>query len=390
MKKIRIGVIGLGNRGSKFAKNIIMESDKFILHSVCDPNTDTFEFFENAGIKTFTNYEELLKDELLEAVMIATPENTHLEITEASVKHNLHIYCEKPLEINKENTMRMAEICKGYDKTILVGYVLRYAPLYIKAKEIIESGAIGDVILCNGVDNVVYGGYAFFRDWHRHRKNINSLILQKSSHSIDIINWIVKDTPKKIATFGSLNVYGDKGLGKWVDVDTDGFHCRSCEYEKICFDSNYNIKELKGINWNDNWHDRCVFSKDIDIDDNHTIMLEYEKGTKVVFSSSQFSPFYRRSYEFIGTRGSLYFDDRENIIKVNYKSKKEEECIKVDVGNQVHSGGDINLLEDFYDAIVNEKKPVADFYSCYLSSLICLKAIESQENENIQYFKGEV
>ncbi|MFV0520242.1 MAG: Gfo/Idh/MocA family protein [Lachnospirales bacterium] len=390
MKKIKIGVIGLGNRGVKFAKNIILENENFSLHSVCDYDKKDFDFFINKGIKTYIDYNELLSDSELEAVMICTPENTHLEILEKSIKKNLHIICEKPLEISKDKTVEMSKLCNGYNKTILVGYVLRYAPLYIKAKELVEKGAIGDVILCNAVDNVVYGGYAFFRDWHRHKKNINSLILQKSSHSLDIINWVINDTPKKIATFGSLEVYGSKGRGKWVDVDTDEFHCRTCPYEKECFDSNYNIKEIKGINWNDNWHDRCVFSKDIDIDDNHTIMIEYEKGSKVVFSSSQFSPFYRRSYEFIGTRGSLYFDDKENIIKINYKDKKEEENILVDVGNLVHSGGDINLLDDFYESITANKKPVADFDSCFISSMLCFKSIESQEKGNIVFFKEEV
>ncbi len=389
MKKVKIGVIGLGNRGIKFSKNIIMENKNFILHSVCDTNTSTLDFFNDNNIKTFTNYEQLILDDELDAVMIATPENTHLEILEKSIERDLHIICEKPLEISEEKILKMNELVKGYKKTVLVGYVLRYAPLYNKVKTLIEDGCIGDVILCNGVDNVVYGGYAFFKDWHRHKKNINSLILQKSSHSLDFINWSINSIPKRIVTFESLEVYGDKGKGKWTEENTDAFHCKSCKYEKSCFDSNYNIDKIKGYNWNDDWHDRCVFSKDIDIGDNHTIMVEYENGAKVTFVSSQFSPFYKRSFEFIGTRGSISFNDKDNIIKINYKNKKEQEEIFIDSENLVHSGGDINLLNDFYNCIESNKTPVAEFDSCFLSSLICLNAIKSQENSKIINFNKE-
>src|SRR5699024_9556051 len=129
-------------------------------------------------IANTTDYLELLANPEVDAVFIATPDDTHAEIILAAVKANKHILCEKPLEISDEKVTQIEEALEGYDKAFEVGYVLRYARSFSKVKEFIENGAIGQVIMAHVTNHVQYSGYAYFHDCHRTRETPTYLLLE--------------------------------------------------------------------------------------------------------------------------------------------------------------------------------------------------------------------
>ncbi len=378
MAKLNIGVIGLGNRGSKFGKNVIMQNPKASLLAVCDKDKNRHSFFKDDDVLIYEDYEDLIKNPLIDAVMIATPDNSHLDICKEAIKYHKHILCEKPLEATYDRAREINELLKGYDKTFLVGYVLRYAPLYERAKKLISDGTIGNVILANVIDNISYGGYAFFHDWHRKSETIYSLLTQKASHSIDVINWIINDMPKDIVAFGGLNVFGENGLGKsFNDKITNETRCKTCDHNYDCVESLVNRKIVKNINWNDNWPDYCVYAPEIDVDDNQTVMIKYENGAKANYTLCEFAPDYKRQFVFIGTKGKLEFDDKSNVITITYRENNNVDTFNINTNNLVHSGGDIGLLNDFIECCNTGKEPVANIKSSFISYLTCLRAQES-------------
>ncbi len=384
MEKVNMGVIGLGNRGSKFGKNIIMNSPNANLVAVCDTDKKRFDFFNGCDMAFYDNYDDFFNHSNLDAVMIATPDNTHLDIAKKAVKAKKHIICEKPLEINIDRLIEFREVLKGYDKVFQVGYVLRYAPLYKKVKALIESDVIGDIIIGNAIDNIGYGGYAFFHDWHRKRENIQSILIQKASHSIDILNWIINEIPTNIVAFGGLNVFGENGLGKtFNDIVTNETRCKSCKHQYTCVESLVNRKSIKKINWNDEWPDYCVYAPEIDIDDNQTVMIQYKNKSRVNYILCEFAPDYKRQYEFIGTKGKLIFDDNSNTITVTYRENNNVDKYLIDSDNAIHSGGDMGLFQDFINACSAGTIPIANFESAFISSITCLKAQESIDKKQI-------
>lgn len=345
--KIKFGVIGLGHRGYEFLTESLLSNNSIEVVMVADSKETNFNQLENKNIKTTSNYLDILHDPLIEAVFIATPDDTHGEISLEAIRCNKHIILEKPLEITIEKVEKIEKALKNYKKIFMVGYVLRYAPLFAKAKEIVSSGAIGDVFLLNGTDHIDYGSYAFFRDWHRIKEKSGSLLLQKASHSLDIINWLVDSTPVQVAGLGGLEAFGTPGaIKKFGRPLQKPRACHTCPIEEECEESLMNLKKYRQIDWNANWPDQCVFDNEINVQDHQALLILYENRAKVTYTLCQFSSYYQREYQLFGTKGEMSFDDRNNQIIVTNRQDGEKTIYKFDELSS-HGGGDGEMISDF-------------------------------------------
>ncbi|MFC6347131.1 Gfo/Idh/MocA family protein [Vagococcus carniphilus] len=387
---IKFGVIGLGNRGSKFAIHSLIPHPEIEVVMVSDVTGNHFDMFEERNIPQTKDYHELLKNPEVEAIFIATPDGTHGEIVLEAIKYQKHIICEKPLEITEEKVRELEIALVNYEKVFLVGYVLRYAPLYAKAKELLKSGIIGDIYLANGIDHIHYGGYAFFHDWHRTKEKSQSLLLQKSSHSLDILNWMIDSEPIQVAGLGGLDVFGAKGAIKKFGKPLDApLNCKTCPIQFECEESIININRHKQVNWQDDWPDNCVFDSEIDVQDNQALLVNYQNNVKLTYSICQFSAYYRREFQFFGHKGELYFDDERNQIIVNDRLKREEMVYTV-VDNGGHGGGDDEMIQEFLYCVEGEMTPRSDLRSSASVTRLVLSAQEAIDtNQIVKIQKGE-
>lgn len=380
---IKFGIIGLGNRGSKFTLHTLIPHGEIEVVMVNDAKGNHFELFAEQGIATTTDYHDVLKNPNVEAVFIATPDDTHGEIVLEAIKHQKHIICEKPLEISEAKVAQLEAALADYSKVFLVGYVLRYAPLYAKAKELIASGIIGEVFLANGMDHIDYGGYAFFHDWHRTKAKAHSLLLQKSTHSLDILNWLIDAEPTQVAGLGGLEVFGKPGaIRKFGAPLTEPLNCRSCPIQYDCEESLLNIKIHKGKEWQADWPDNCVFESEIDVQDHQALLVNYRNKVKLTYSICQFSAYYRREFQFFGTKGELYFDDERNVIVVDDRLKAEKLTYKI-IDNGGHGGGDEEMILEFIRCIKEGLRPRSDITSSASVTRLVLAAQESIDRNQI-------
>lgn len=380
---VRFGVIGLGHRGQEFLFNSLIPNPNVDVTMVADSKESHFDLFKDTDIVTTSDYNEIVHNPSIDAVFIATPDNTHCDISLKAIRHNKHILLEKPLDITVDKIEKLEKALEGYKKVFMVAYVLRYAPLFAKAKEIVKSGQIGDVYLVNGVDHIDYGSYAFFRDWHRMREKSYSLLLQKASHSLDIINWLVNSKPVQVAALGGLEAYGAPGaIKKFGHPLTEPRFCHSCPIEKDCEESLVNIQKNKGIDWGDNWPDQCVFDTEIDVQDHQSLLILYKNRVKVTYTLCQFSAYYRREFQLFGTKGELYFDDEHNIIRVN--DRYSGKTIHYEFNQNLnHSGGDDAMIEDFVDCVDMKKKVRSGLESSASVTRLVLAAQEAIDDNKI-------
>lgn len=385
---IQFGVIGLGHRGREFLFNSLMPNREIEVTMVADRNESHFYLFENTKIKTTVDYDDILLNPDIDAVFIATPDDTHGEISLKAIQYNKHILLEKPLEITIDKVEELERSLENYQKVFMVAYVLRYAPLFEKAKEIIESGQIGEVYLVNGTDHIDYGSYAFFRDWHRKRGNSHSLLMQKASHSLDIINWLIGAKPIQVAGLGGLEVFGSPGAIKKFGepLHTPRF-CRSCPIEEECEESILNLKRNKGINWGEHWPDRCVYDKEVDVQDHQALLILYENRAKVTYTLCQFSAHYRREFQLFGTKGELFFDDETNSIQVKNRYSNETTHYKFEE-NLHHSGGDDAMIAEFIDCVNGEGKVRSGLESSASVTRLVLAAQEAIDRNEICVIGG--
>lgn len=374
--KIRFGIIGLGHRGYTFAKNIIEPHPEAEVAFLCDPNDRYFSKFPYA--KKTKDYGEVLSDQTIDAVFIATPDQFHWEVIRQAIQQNKHILCEKPLEVEEEKIRELVSAGKNYDKVIQVGYVLRYDPMYRRMKNLLAQGVIGEVIMADVKDHISYGGYAFFHDWHRQRKNSRSLLLQKGTHSLDLLNWCMGAEPTRVFGLGSLDVMGKPGaLKKFGSEISDQLNCRDCDIKEHCEESIQFIEQEKGIKWGDNWPDKCVFQSEVDVDDNQSLLIQYGNNRKANYQLCQFAPFYQREFHFFGTEGELYFEDRSNTIRISERKKREERILPDYHKEREYPSRDTSLLNEFIQSINTQEKPVSNLRSAATVALLAIAAQRS-------------
>ncbi len=385
---VKFGVVGLGNRGSKFVLHSIIPHPDFELVAISDADERKFVLFEDFDVEAYTNYEDLLQNKEVEAVFIATPDDTHAELVIKAAQAGKHILCEKPLEVSLEKVNEIEAALARFQGVFLVGYVLRYAPLYYKVKQILAAGTIGRIWLVNGTDHIHYGGYAFFHDWHRDKVRSGSLLLQKATHSLDILNWLINSEPVQVSGLGGLEVFGERGAKEKFGAPLQKkLHCRTCQIKWSCEESLLNIKKYKNIEWQKDWPDDCVFDSSVNVDDHQALLILYQNNTKLTYSLCQFSAFYRREFQFFGTKGELYFDDERNEIVINDRLNSEQTMIHVpELAG--HGGGDDEMLLDFLKCIESGAKPRSNLGSSASVSRLVIAAEEAIKENKIIRVEG--
>ena len=364
MKVHKIGVIGVGMRALVLI-NEILARDDFEIVAISDVNQQSLDMINNRYEKNwdeYLDYKELLKREDIEGVIITSPDYAHEEQAIAAFEAGKHVFLEKPIAITIDGGKRVIEKRDESGKTLLIGFVLRYNKLYAKMKELIDSGIIGELTTGWVLHSVGAGSDWYFHDWHGSMANTGGLLLQKGSHDFDIINWIANSSAKKVVAFGSKDFFGGDKPNDLV--------CQECEERNTCTES---IRESR-TQWKrydgkstevfyNIWRNQCAFRKEVDVLDNHHVMVEYENGVKVSYTENHYTPDDNREYIFIGTKGKLKLDDAKNTITVQIRNSMHDRREQIVYSNLQssggHGGGDTNILDDFANGMSTGKQPNA-------------------------------
>ena len=368
MKKIRLGVIGAGERGGWFIRNQFTASSfngftrpkSFQLVAVAEPSDDWLAkaFPDGLGtVRRETDWRKMLKADDFEMACIMTPDHLHEEMATAAFRAGKHVFCEKPLALTPKGCLRVIRAARKARRKLIIGFVLRYAPIYVKMKKLIDDGAIGKLCAVWMLHSVASASDWYFHDWHAVSKYTNSLLLQKGSHDLDIINWIVGSRPERVAAFAARQYFGGR--------KPNSLTCPQCDIRRTCpeFQKGPRVQ--------------CAFRKEVDVDDNHVVIIDYANGVKASYNECHFTPENNREYIFIGTEGKLWMDDAGKWIRVHSRRAKRpiEEYRLAALGG--HGGGDERLLKDLVRCVRRGGKPVAGAESGYLSILVADGAARS-------------
>lgn len=203
MEKLRFGVIGLGGMAEGLAQRLQQFDDATVV-AAADTNPDR-QAAANALQATFySDYEQMLQQEELDAVVIGTPCGLHLEPTLAAVQAGLHIFLEKPMEISVERCDRMNHAASEAGVKLMVGQVLRLFPLFQKSLDILASGEIGKPKAMA----VTRFGYAtvFHSGWRVKRELAGGMLLETNVHELDYMRTVLGEPQQVYAR--TLNLLG--------------------------------------------------------------------------------------------------------------------------------------------------------------------------------------
>ena len=220
MDQIRMGVIGIGNMGSAHVTRITNgEVNGMVLTAVCDIDEKKRIAAAEAlpDVKVFEKYEDLICSGLCDAVIIATPHYFHPEIAICAFEHGLHVLSEKPAGVYTAQVEPEIAAAKASGKVFGIMFNQRTTPIFAKAREMIQTGKLGEI------KRVVW----LITNWYRNQAYFDSgswratwvgegggVLLNQCVHNIDLWQWIC-GMPVSIRGFVRYGRYHN------IEVDDD-------------------------------------------------------------------------------------------------------------------------------------------------------------------------
>jgi predicted dehydrogenase len=212
---VSIAVVGVGNMGSSHLKSIA-DIDNLNLAAICDIDVEKGEkLAKENDVPFFKDHKSLLEAKVAEAIVIATPHYDHTTIGIKALEAGLHVLVEKPISVHKADCKRLIAAYKNKDQVFSAMFNQRTNPMYIKAKELLENGELGEFRRVNWI----------ITDWYRTQSYYNSggwratwagegggVLLNQCPHQLDLIQWIC-GMPSSVKTIG--------GLGKFHEIEVE-------------------------------------------------------------------------------------------------------------------------------------------------------------------------
>jgi predicted dehydrogenase len=157
-KKIKWGIIGLGNIANQFAADLLVLQDAELFAVATRDNTKAIEFAKKYHCaKSYDSYEALFQDDQVDIIYIATPHDSHAELSIKALESGKHVLCEKPLALSYKDAARMIEASKKNGKFFMESFWTRFIPSVEEILEKAGQGIIGDI-------KYIKADFAFFAD----------------------------------------------------------------------------------------------------------------------------------------------------------------------------------------------------------------------------------
>ena len=190
---LNIAVIGCSGM-SKLHMEGVLKNEKAYLYGICDIAPERLEPFKKdfPNCKKYvTDYREFVNDPEVDAVVIVTPDQVHLEQTSAFLKAGKAVLCEKPMALNMEECQEMIRVEKETGGKLMVGQICRHTPGFIAAKKLVDEGKIGELVFVESEYAHNYNHARGYNDWRvvpeRHG------FIGGGCHAVDLLRWIAGD-----------------------------------------------------------------------------------------------------------------------------------------------------------------------------------------------------
>ena len=204
---MKVGIVGLGFRLGYLAPLFRAALPEFDVVGHVDPDPAGLPRMHDANLsagKRYDTLEAMLEAERLDLLMVGSPNSMHLDHIRVGLERGMKIFAEKPVVTTEEETLAVARLVGEYGADrVMVGLVLRYAPLYVDLRKAQKDGLLGDVASIEASEHIPpYHGAFFMRDWRRYDRYAGGFLLEKCCHDLDLYNGVMGCRPMRVASFG--------------------------------------------------------------------------------------------------------------------------------------------------------------------------------------------
>lgn len=386
----RLGVIGYGARIRGMLKTIDKFGTDATVVAAIDPAESTLRtrFPEQLEYVTFYDDVDTMLDQAnLDGVLIGTNCLYHTPYAIKVMARGLPLFLEKPVAIDEVQLAELHAASLTTTSPVVVSFPLRLSELCVMTKEILDSGVIGTVENVQATNNVPFYGSNYYHGWMRNEALTGGLWLQKATHDLDYLTYLVGKTPARMIAIESKTVFtGDMPAG---------LYCMECPIQKECPESQYNLFYMQDILhdmseaetfWDGRW--QCSFAVDTGNHDAATALLQYESGAHLSYTQM----FYarrgaaKRGAIFTGYKGTVSFDWYADEVVVTHHHNGRVERHRIESEASGHHGGDERLAHDFLAILNGTGESRATLQDGLLSAQLCLMAKRSCETSAFQPF----
>ncbi|VUC28472.1 unnamed protein product [Clonostachys rosea] len=378
----RYALIGTGSRAIFFYTALATTYSKTSsLVAFCDTNQTRLNYanskLESLGHKPIpvylaSDFDKMIAETKPDEVIVTTIDRTHNTYIVRALDLGCNVLSEKPMTID---AARCAEIFSAVERTgrqVRVAFNYRYAPHNTKISEVLRSGAIGTVtsVHFEWMLNTSHGA-DYFRRWHRDKRNSGGLLVHKSTHHFDLVNYWLQSRPETVYAQGDLNFYGKENAEKRGVTEfynrTHGSEAAKKDPFALDMEGNEQLKALYlDAEHEDGYHrDQSVFGDGINIEDTMSVLVRYRSGATLTYSLTAYAPWEGFRVSINGTQGRLEAEIVENsyvsasgaqgeegklesrTVTLRRLFEKPVELEIVD-GAGAHGGGDEVLLSDLF------------------------------------------
>jgi predicted dehydrogenase len=366
-------VIGAGQRGTGYARWVLAHPGRARVVGVAEPRAARRSALASehhiAAENVVESWAELAaRPKFADAVLICTQDRMHAEPAQAFAALGYHILLEKPMAPDEESCRRIVGAVEQAGVMLAVGHVMRYSPYTIAVKEVVESGRLGDILSVQHLEPVGFWhqAHSYVRGNWRRADLATSMLMAKSCHDLDWLQYILGQAPSRLSSFGSLTHFtsSNRPAGA-ADRCVDCEVADACPYSAVRlyggmldrgehrWPLNVLVSEFTPAAVDDALragpYGRCVYACDNDVVDHQVVSMEFPSSATAVFTMTAFNEAAQRSTRLFGTKGELSGDGRT--IRVYDFLTRTEEVIEVNPGTDGHAGGDAGLMDAFVTAL---------------------------------------
>ncbi|TXK72772.1 Gfo/Idh/MocA family protein [Paenibacillus sp. N3.4] len=383
MKK-RYAIVGTGGRAEFFYGAMVTDfKETSELVAICDINQTRMDFtnrllvdkYDYHAVPTYKadQFENMIKTEKPDFVIVTSVDRTHHTYIIKAMELGCDVISEKPMTVDEEKCQEILDTIKRTGRQLRVTFNYRYAPHNTKIRELIMDGVIGDVhsVHFEWLLNTQHGA-DYFRRWHRDKRNGGGLLVHKSTHHFDLVNFWLGTKPQTVFAMGGLMFYGrenaeKRGVTEFYQRATGNEIAKNDPFA-LHLDSNEHLKGLYlDAEHEDGYQrDQSVFGDGINIEDTMGVMVRYQNKAILTYSLNAYMPWEGFNVQINGSKGRIELRVVEKSY-VNSGGLKEEEGalkektikvfpmfaapyqVQLEEGVGGHGGGDPVLLKDIFD-----------------------------------------
>ncbi len=430
----RFALFGAGTRGELdlgYFFDRLKDDIRYVAVAERDPYRRKMfaERFKVPPENVFEDWKVLLeKHPDVDAIINALPCSMHHESTVAALEAGYHVLLEKPMAHTPGECVHLMRVAQKAKQKLAISFENRYNKIYLKMKELLEQGKVGNVMDISCSEQIGYWHFimSYVRGIHSRVDTGNSFMIAKGIHDVDLITWLLGAKARRVSCFGDLTYFTKANAPDGgPERCTDG----TCPVQDKCiFDAlkqyykpgratvpaqlllgqsfrtymdylkNPRFRTFASIISHDiskekvldalktGPHGRCVFRGDNGVTDHQTTSILYENEATCSFSMSAFSIMWERFLDFRGNLGEIVSHDYSGKLQVRTFQPAGIKNYRILYHGIHHGGGDEGLLLDFARAARDDEpneKSMTSVENCLEAHLIALAAEQARETKQV-------